>query len=307
MVEDRIHRTLADIGGYLGLDLHAQSLERLGGLTNQNYLVRTLAGPFVLRLAGHGTESYLDRRVEKFNATSASQAGVNVEVLFFDERDGTMLTRFLENATTMSAAAFQEEAALQKAGRVLRQLHQEARPFEGRFELFEQMDRYLGVVNQRGGQLPDGYRQTQMQAERIRRALGGHRLPMAPCHCDPLVENFLDCGERMHLIDFEYAGNNDPMWDLGDLAVEGEFSPDQEVTLLRAYFGGPPCSFDEGRFVMYKALCDLLWTLWGVVQHLDGNPAQDFWAYANSRLQRCQGLLGRPEFELHLRAVESGP
>lgn len=97
------------------------------------------------------------------------------------------------------------------------------------------------------------------------------------------------------------------MWDLGDLSVEGAFDERQDAELLRGYFGRPAAAFDQGRMVMYKAMCDLLWTLWGTVQHADGNPAEDFWAYSVNRLARCQALMDTADFNTHLEAVRVGP
>jgi thiamine kinase-like enzyme len=100
----------------------------------------------------------------------------------------------------------------------------------------------------------------------------------------------------MFVIDYEYAGNNDPMWDLGDLSVEGEFGPEQDTALLTAYFGGDPPPEQAARMVIHKAMCDLLWTLWGVIQHVNGNPVDDFWAYATGRFERCQALMATEGF-----------
>ena len=58
--------------------------------------------------------------------------------------------------------------------------------------------------------------------------------------------------------------------------------------------------------VAYKAMCDLLWTLWGLIQHANGNPADDFWAYATNRFARCRRLMASAEFAGHLAAVRAG-
>ena len=136
-----------------------------------------------------------------------------------------------------------------------------------------------------------------------RGALEAAPVPLRPCHCDPLCENFLDTGTRMFIIDYEYAGNNDPMWDLGDLSVEGQFGQAQDEALLRAYFDGDPPADQCGRMIAYKALCDLLWTLWGVIQHVNGNPADDFWAYAVGRFVRCKALMSTPDFDTQIDAI----
>ncbi len=137
----------------------------------------------------------------------------------------------------------------------------------------------------------------------MRAALQAHGLPLAPCHCDPLCENFLDTGERMWIVDWEYAGMNDPLWDLGDLAVEGGFDADQEDEMMRAYFQGDPTPGERGRIVLYKAMCDLLWTLWGLIQLANKNPAEDFRAYADGRFARCKALMQTPAFSRHVAAV----
>lgn len=287
--------------------LDTVSVERLGGLTNRNFLIETSAGKYVLRLAGDGTDEYIDRIREKKNAEIAVKAGVNAEILFFDEASGTMVTRFIDNAFTMDIDKFKDTGALKRAGQAFRKLHQSPDLFEGEFELFNQIDQYLEVLKKLDARLPDGYSEVQKSAEQVRAALSRHTLPTAACHCDPMVENCIDDGQKIFIIDFEYAGNNDPMWDLGDLSVEGNFSEEQEHIFLRAYFGHEPSAFDFGRMVMYKAMCDLLWTLWGVVQHANQNPVDDFWAYAVGRLARCQTLMADPAFFEHLAAVTDGP
>jgi thiamine kinase-like enzyme len=168
------------------------------------------------------------------------------------------------------------------------------------------IDEYLDVLARKEAPLPDGYHDVKREAEAVRKALNARPLPIVPCHCDPLAENFLDTGKQVYVIDWEYAGNNDPMWDLGDVSVEAGFGPEQDEALLRAYFDGAPGANDRGRMVLYKAMCDLLWTLWGIIQHVNQNPADDFWAYAVNRFERCKALMGRADFGTHLGAVAKG-
>jgi len=106
------------------------------------------------------------------------------------------------------------------------------------------------------------------------------------------------------VIDYEYAGNNDPMWDLGDLSVEGGFGPEQDTALLAAYFDGAPPEAEAARMVIHKAMCDLLWTLWGVIQHVNDNPVDDFWAYAVGRFERCQNLMASERFRASVAALQ---
>ena len=295
---DEYLRRVPQLAGVDGL-----VITRLAGLTNVNYLVVNDSDRYVLRVPGLGTLEYIDRRSEDVAARSAAAAGVNAPVEFFDATDGLMVTRYVDGAVTMTAERFADVGAVERAARAFRHLHDTAMPFATDFRLFSMIDEYKTLLAAKGATLPDGYDDFQAQADSARSALERNPVRLVPCHCDPLCENFLDTGERMWVIDYEYAGNNDPMWDLGDLSVEAGFGPEQDAALLGAYFGGDPPSAQVGRMVVHKALCDLLWTLWGVIQHVNGNPAEDFWAYAVGRFERCRTLMSSPEFPGHVAAI----
>jgi thiamine kinase-like enzyme len=279
-------------------------VERLGGLTNRVYRL----GDCCLRIPGKGTEEYINRLHEAVAAREAARAGVSPEVLHLDGTAGVMVTRFIEGAETMSPHKFKTRPrSPARAGQAFRKLHDSGAVFPFRFELFAMIDDYLQVLSTKDVALPAGYQDVVNEANlAIRAALGKHRLPLAPSHCDPLCENFLDAGERMWIVDWEYSGMNDPMWDLGDLSVEGVFDADQEEEMIRAYFGSEPRPAERGRIVIYKAMCDLLWTLWGLIQLANGNPADDFRAYADSRFARCRALMESDDFSRHLTAVAKG-
>jgi thiamine kinase-like enzyme len=274
--------------------------ERMGGLTNRVYRI----GDVVLRLPGRGTEAYIDRANEAAAARAAALAGVSPEVIHADPASGLMLTRFLPGTVTMSPAAFRARpGSPARAARAFARLHASGARFPARFELFAMIDDYLRLLSGKDVALPTGYHDILHEAGAVRTALAARPLPLAPCHCDPLCENFLDTGDRMWIVDWEYSGMNDPMWDLGDLSVEAGFDAAQEDEMLKAYFGGPPPARDQARMVIYKAMCDLLWTLWGLIQQADGNPADDFRAYADTRFARCRALMASPAFSGHLAAL----
>ena len=279
---------------------------RLGGLTNRVYRIDADAERFVLRLPGEGTETYIDRKVEAQNANAAARAGVSPDVVNLDVSRGLMLTRFVEGRTMTPDLFRSVEGAPARAARAFKTLHESGEVFAFRFELFAMIDNYLALLSELGTDLPDGYHDVLEKAESVRSALAANPAPLAPCHCDPLCENFIDTGERMWLVDWEYSGMNDPLWDLGDLSVEAAFGAEQEEEMLAAYFGRQPTAAERGRVVIYKAMCDLLWTLWGLIQHANNNPADDFWAYATVRFARCKALMQSDGFAVHVEAVRAG-
>jgi thiamine kinase-like enzyme len=302
---DEIARVLADIPAFVGTTMDRPEIERIGGLTNRNYKITVGPESYVLRLAGAGTSEYIDRKAEAHNARIAAAAGVNAEVLFFDVADGTMLSRYVDDARTMSAAAFEDLALVERAARAFRRMHRHPEAFAGRFDVFAQIDEYLALLRRNDARIPDGYDALHKEADGARKALAGAPAPLAPCHNDPLAENFIDAADRMYVVDWEYAGMNDPMWDLGDLSVEAGFGPEQDEALLRAYFDGAPPPAQRGRMVLAQGLCDLVWTLWGLLQVMNDNPVEDFWAYSINRFERCRRLMGSAAFHDAIAAVRS--
>ncbi|MCQ8871445.1 MULTISPECIES: phosphotransferase family protein [unclassified Mesorhizobium] len=300
MVTDEARAALDAIpmlAGYSG------PLERLGGLTNLVFK----AGDFCLRIPGKGTEEYINRANEAVAAREAAKAGVSPEVLHVDPGTGVMVTRYIAGAETMSPEKFRTRpGSPARAGEAFRKLHDSGAVFPFRFELFAMIDDYLKVLSTKEVALPAGYHDVVRDAESVRSALAAHPLPIVACHCDPLCENFLDTGERMWIVDWEYSGMNDPLWDLGDLSVEGKFDAAQDEEMIRAYFGGEARPAERGRIVIYKAMCDLLWTLWGLIQLANNNPVDDFRAYADGRFARCKALMETPEFSRHLAAIHRG-
>lgn len=300
MEVDKARARLATIPVLAGYD---GPLERLGGLTNLVFK----AGDVCLRIPGKGTEEYINRANEAVAAQEAAKAGVSPDVLHVDGKTGVMVTRFIAGAETMSPEKFKTRpGSPARAGEAFRKLHTSGAVFPFRFELFAMIDDYLKVLSTKDVTLPEGYHDVVREAGTVREALAAHPLPLAACHCDPLCENFLDTGERMWIVDWEYSGMNDPLWDLGDLSVEGQFDAAQDEEMMRAYFGAEPRPVERGRVVIYKAMCDLLWTLWGLIQLANNNPVDDFRAYADLRFARCKALMETPEFSRHLAAVREG-
>jgi thiamine kinase-like enzyme len=268
-------------------------LTRLGGLTNKVYR----AGDYCLRIPGEGTSEYINRANEAVAAREAANAGVSPRVVHFDAVTGVMVTELVHGAVTMTPEFFRRrQGSVARAAQAFRKLHDSGAQFPFRFELFAMIDDYLKVLSTKDVDLPSGYHDVVREAGTVRAALAARPYPVVACHCDPLCENFLDTGERMWIVDWEYSGINDPMWDLGDLSVEGGFDKEQDMEMLHAYFAGRPGAREHGRMVIYKAMCDLLWTLWGLIQLANKNPADDFRAYADTRFARCKALMASSDF-----------
>ena len=140
----------------------------------------------------------------------------------------------------------------------------------------------------------------------MRLALEASPAALVPCHNDPWPGNLLDADGRIYLIDWEYSGMNDPMWDLAGLSVEAWFGPEQDRAMMEAYYGTGLSQALYSRLEVYKAMSDLHWSVWGFVQRAKGNPAENFWSYGLERLGRSKTRMSGADFGRHLSVVRTG-
>ena len=223
-----VHQILTTIPVVADLAVDAYTVTRLGGLTNLVFLIDTGNDRYVLRIPGKGTEEYINREVEIHNARIAAQAGVSADVIYADTQTGVMLTRHIDGIVTMTPDEFgRREGAAARAGRALKKMHEWPEAFEFRFELFSMIDEYLAILDERKAELPEGYTAVVESAQPVRAALERSPVKLAPCHCDPLCENFLDSGERMWVVDWEYSGMNDP-----PRSQSGSFMPEYSQSTI---------------------------------------------------------------------------
>ena len=295
---------LNKVEGFKAITLNDCKIKRLGGMTNLVHLVETKEINLIVRIPGKGTEEYINREIEFKNASAAWRAGISAEIIWADLKKGIMISKAINEIETMTPNLFSSrKGSPARAGYALAKLHNSGETFDFRFELFNMIDDYLKILSTKDVNLPEGYHDIVKAAKPVKESLKANPIQLAPCHCDPLCENFLDDGKNMWIVDWEYSGMNDPLWDLGDLSVEAGMNETQENEMLKAYFGQAPTSAQKGRVIIYKAMCDLLWTLWGLIQLADKNPADDFWAYSIERFERCKVLMQNPIFAEHINAI----
>jgi len=301
----KVISVLNKVQGFESITVNDCKIKRLGGMTNLVHLVKTKKINLIVRIAGKGTEEYINREIEFKNASAAWRAGISAEIIWVDVKEGVMISKAINEIETMTPNLFSSrKGSPARAGFALAKLHNSGETFDFRFELFNMIDDYLKILSTKDVDLPEGYHDIVKAAEPVKESLEANPTPLAPCHCDPLCENFLDDGKNMWIVDWEYSGMNDPLWDLGDLSVEAGMNEVQENEMLEAYFGRAPTSAQKGRVIIYKAMCDLLWTLWGLIQLADKNPVDDFRTYSIERFERCKVLMQNPTFAEHIKAIK---
>ena len=196
---------------------------------------------------------------------------------------------------TMSIAAFAAAGTPARIAEALRRLHR-ATPFRDDFNMFRLTEYYLGVVDARSIRIPDGYRDELPKVELIEAALAARPLDAVPCHNDLLAENYLDDGAKLWIVDYEYSGNNDPTFELGNTAQELGFDAARQEELCAAYFGeATPAMLARMRLQMIMS--DVGWTLWAAIQAAISSIDYDFWGWAEERWGRASAAFARDDFD----------
>jgi thiamine kinase-like enzyme len=271
-----------------------RSLEPLGGgITNRNFKVTLLDGAqVVLRIGGRDTELLgIDRDNEHAATQAAAGAGLAPEVIAFVEPEGYLVTRFVDGRP-VPVDEVRTTKALREIASGLRGLH-DGQAIPGRFDSFRVVEAYCATATTHGVAVPAGYTTAKEIADRIEQARGVQ--PPVPCHNDLLNANFITDGERIWIVDWEYAGMGDRFFDLANFSVNHELSADENEELLRMYFG-EVLEDDVRSLTLMRFMSDFREAMWGVVQQGISELDFDFADYAGSHFNRLRATADDPAF-----------
>jgi thiamine kinase-like enzyme len=292
LTDAQLNELLEEIPAVAGRPRQLQELS--GGLTNRNVKVITPDAVYVARCTDTGSNLLgIDRDEEFHNTKMAEQAGVGAPVIDYRPDLGILLLGYL-NGKTLCNDDFQREGVVAKVAAGCRELHRGPR-FRGRFDMFERQPRYLKTVRDNGFKIPFDYLDHADTFAQIEKALTATDQTTVPCNNDLLAGNFIEDGERVWIIDYEYAGNNDPCFELGNIWSECGLSTDQLDELVTAYYGRR-LRHKIARAHLQGIVAKYGWTLWGCIQSASSALEVDFWAWAMERYEAAVAEFNGPYF-----------
>lgn len=262
----------------LGADSY-RTISRMGGLTNHTYHVTMDDGAeYVVRIPGEGTEELIVRSDEMVSTRLACDLGVDAQLLHFGT-DGSKVTRYIPNAITMSSETLKEDRHIRQMAQIYKIMHTCGQDTGVPFEVFDMAAGYEKIIADKAVPMFCDYEEKKAQVMAIKAQIDREvAAPKVPCHNDPLCENWVEGDGRMYLIDWEYAGMNDGMWDVADVSIEAGFASEEDTKLLTYYLDREPTVLDWKHFLASKIYVDYLWTLWAKARvPYDGQPMED-WA-----------------------------
>jgi len=271
-----------------------------GGITNRNFLVAPSDGDdqYVIRLGGNDTHLLgISREVEHAATVAAAGVGVGPEVVAFIRPEGYLVTRFIVGSP-VSLEQVHEQATIGRVVDSLRRIH-EGPAIPGLFVPFRIVEAYRALAISHGVAIPSAWERAHEASRRIERALLEAPTELRPCHNDLLNANFIDDGQRIRIVDWEYAGMGDPFFDLGNFSVNHDLTPDEDAWVIQAY-DGEVRTHRLARLSLMRVVSDFREAMWGVLQQAISTLEVDFVAYANEHFERLLRNAESADFEKRL-------
>lgn len=279
---DNLHAHIKEI--FPSYPISSVQLEQIGGMSNRNYHVKIGEAQYVLRIPGLGSEGMVDRADEELNSRYASSLGINPPMLYFNAKTGVKLVDYIQHSETLNAGTIQRYENLKQVALVLKSLHQSSFRLSSDFNVFREIQKYESLVP--SDLVYSDYSTLKAMLPDLERRLNNIGIHLRPCHNDLVPENFLrEPSGRVYLIDWEYSGMNDPVWDIAALFLESRFTEENRMLFLKLYLcdEGSTQALEE-KVLIYQILMDTLWALWTCVKEASG---EDFGTYGLERLSRA--------------------
>jgi thiamine kinase-like enzyme len=266
-----------------------------GGLTNRNYKVTTDRGGYVVRCSPDAASLLdIDRDHEYANSRAAAAAGVGAEVVAYLPHEHVMIVSCIDGET-FTDASFALPGMIPRVARACRQLHDGPR-FVNDFDMFDVQRQYLEVVRRHGFRLPERYLEFAPQVASMEAALAVRAEATVPCNNDLLAGNFIDDGTKIWLIDYEYGGNNDPCFELGNIWSECHLSLAQLGEILEVYYGRLTRN-KLARAQLLGLMSKYGWTLWASIQQSSSTVDFDFWSWGMEKYESAMAMFSGADFD----------
>ena len=267
-----------------------------GGISNANWQVSSgAAQDFFVKVPGRGTEMFITRTVADEASRKAHASGVGAEVVDFLPDPGVEIFAFLEGFRATSNLDFLRPAVRGNTVRALKTFN-DSGPLSLTKTVFDMIDEHVAQVAEVGGRQPEDAPFLMRRYGEAKAALLASGLDLVPCMNDTLAGNFLiDQHDQVMLVDFEYASNNERAYELALWFDEMAFSDGVEREMIEVYFGrwDPVIAT---RIQVLKALADLKWSTWAMIQETVSLLDFDFYKYGTWKLMCARTLFHHPDW-----------
>ncbi|MGE0006757.1 MAG: phosphotransferase [Parvibaculaceae bacterium] len=260
-----------------------------GGISNSNW--RIDAGgherAYFLKIPGKGSELFINREASNQAARLAHERGVGAEVIYFDPRSGLEVTEFMEGYRASTNIDFLDPDVWSRVTDLYREFHA-CPPLMITKTIFEMVEEHVAQASQLQATLPRDFTLLHDKYRSAKSAFTASGLDITACFNDPMPGNFLlSSDNRVKLVDFEWASNNERYYDLGVWIGEMFYSDDVVDEIARRYFRSGSRQH-PARLTVMRAVADFKWALWAMVQERISSLDFDYHKYGVWKFMRAR-------------------
>ena len=248
------------------------------GMTNQSFLFRVKEKRYICRIPGPGTDMLIDRRAEHNNYATVAPLQITEEIVYFNEVTGYKISVYYEQSRTANFSDIEDQ---KKAMALLRKLHRAKLQSNHSFDIEERILFYENLCTSHGQEIPfEDYKKIKKNMMQLIQDISNSPRPSVLSHVDSVCDNFLFVKkgdiEEVKLIDWEYAGQADPLIDIAMCCIYSYFNREQSDELLCVYLEREPNREEYATLYAYMALGGFLWTLWAIYKSHQGENFSDY-------------------------------
>jgi len=270
------------------------------GISNINFKVIVDGEAFFLSIPGSDSKLLnIDFTNKYHNNKICGDIGISPKVIHCIKAEELLVTEFITSKTPL-LKSFHDSERISELVKMIKTLHG-AKPFYRNFNMFTYIHHYMNILK-KGGGLPKLLFSISNKIANLGQKLALYRGHLVPCHNDFVVENIIYNENQMFLVDFDYSGNNDPCFELGNLIVEMNYNHDQVNELVKRYYGEIQENIIS-RVYLQGIASDIGWSLWGYLQAKVSNLNYDFNQYAINRMERVTNKMDSVDYELWLKNI----
>lgn len=264
------------------------------GLTNTSFKFSVRDTHYIYRHPGVGTDQYINRKSEAFAQQIAKEQNLDNSFIYMDEQTGWKLSYFITDSHTMD---YHNEKEVKISLEKIRKLHDLQIKGKFDFNIWEKTHEFIEKIAMKGRHDFNDFDELLELMTKVYKYTEEDQYPKILCHCDFYDPNILFKGEEMYLIDWEYAGNDDPGVDLGTFIACSDYTFEESINILHTYDGGHMSDERLRHFIGYVSLASYYWFIWAIFQESNGAAVGEYlyiwyrnsFKYAEKALEMYEG------------------
>lgn len=256
----------------------------LGGMTNKNYLVSYNDNQYVVRMPGSATEMLINRENECENSMLTAKEAINIDTLYINPNTGVKITKYISSSEIFSA----NKQSITLLAKKLKALHQSRIVFKNEFNVFTEFDKYILINEEKRREKGGGCQNIDEKLLALFNLCREYFISLnrkkVPCHNDLVPENILLQGDNLYIIDWEYSGMNDFVFDIASFFIETDLSEEFQNLFLEEYFEKGSIDIEQIKqeIILYQFCQDILWYVWTLIKE------EEYTDYGQTRLNRAK-------------------